>query len=108
MLLLSTVTIACLLSRPAKQCQAHRLSTSNLAADAIVSATEVALGIERGPLRAFRNADRFTTFISFAGRALFDDVARSQIGHRKSSGLNPLPSMMLLNVPTGIGLFPCM
>src|SRR5207253_2098013 len=28
-----------------------------------------------GTLRAFRNADRFTTFKSFAGRALFDDVS---------------------------------
>jgi hypothetical protein len=29
------------------------------------------------------------------------------LAHRKSSALSPLPSMMLLSVPIGIGLFPC-
>ena len=34
-------------------------------------------------------------------------AGRMQVAHRNSSALNPLPSMMLLRVPTGIGLLPC-
>src|SRR5439155_15565526 len=36
------------------------------------------------------------------------EVRGIQVPHRKLSGLNPLPSTMLLRVPIGIGLLPCM
>jgi hypothetical protein len=40
-----------------------------------LASDELRWGSNEETLRAFRNADRFTTSKSFAGRALFDDVS---------------------------------
>jgi len=40
-----------------------------------VASEELRQALNEGTLRAFRYADRFSTFKSFAGRAFFDDVS---------------------------------